>query len=178
MISALEGLPDIVVEQRSPLPDLPPQLYFDLTSVQSEGKAIGPYNPVATYDSRWSITGIGSQYWKTSRISYPRHFANVIGSSGDPKVKSLSWIRLWERYCGQRRPDECSSRGYPLGFRCGRKIVGGHAVRGHQAREVKPGSWEVFIIPICHEHNMNDANDMQLPPGTSVSIVCLQNYMK
>jgi hypothetical protein len=177
MISALEGVPGIRVAQRIPLLDLPPQLYFDLTSVRREGTVIASYHPSTVYEPGWSITGLGSQFDKKGSITAPTDFANVIGSKKDPKVKSMTWITLWETCFGQR-PTVCSSQGYPAGFSCGGIILGGHVILSQTPAVVAPGSDNVLIIPICHNHNMKYDSYMQLPAGKTVNVVYLKNYMQ
>ncbi|MFN6086753.1 MAG: hypothetical protein ACK476_17715, partial [Fluviicola sp.] len=87
-------------------------------------------------------------------------FANVIGSTHDPKPPGYnSWIQLWADTCNNGlRPNYCTSFNYSDGstpFNCGYDFVGGHVINGTSAYTPVNGS-TVYIYPICKAHNNND----------------------
>lgn len=92
-------------------------------------------------------------------LSYAESFANVIGSTDDPHIGGLSWIRLWAGQFGVY-PVICTSyRSY--GFGCGEDLVGGHVIGGTIAKQMPRGSDAVWIFPICVAHNNDDHVSMQ-----------------
>ena len=103
-------------------------------------------------------------------------FANVIGSSGDPKVEGLAWIQLWKRTYPTATVTQCSSFDFPTGFGCTTNFVGGHVIKGQTAQVVAAGSNDVFIIPICQKHNKN--NNVYMKPIKENRAVWLKNYLK
>ena len=103
-------------------------------------------------------------------------FANVIGSSSDPKVDGLAWINLWKRTYPGVAITQCSSYDFPTGFGCTTNFVGGHVILGQTAQVVAAGSNDVYIIPICQKHNKN--NNVYMMPIKEKRAVWLKNYLK
>lgn len=123
-------------------------------------------------------TVVFSTYWGTITWTLNYAFANVIGSTNDPKPYGYSsWIGLWADKCnGGYYPSICTSYNYSNGktpFACGSDFVGGHVIPGKTASKVATGG-TVYIFPICKAHNNNDNIYMSMrynPTG-----VVLKNY--
>jgi hypothetical protein len=116
-------------------------------------------------------TYVGTVTWKANTT-----FANVIGSTDDPKVSGYtSWIELWANKCNKGHDtDTCSSLNYysqePT-RKCKGTILGGHVIPGTTAKSMKKGD-TVYIYPICTDHNNTDANSMKSlynPEGVQLS---------
>ncbi len=100
-----------------------------------------------------SSTYVGVVTWRARR-----NFANVIGSTRDPKVGRSSWIRLWKEKCNKgEKPERCTSHNWFSNQRrdCHGSLVGGHVIPGTDALK-EPDGARVFIFPICKTHNAND----------------------
>lgn len=123
-------------------------------------------------------TIVFSTYGGTITWALNYSFANVIGSTHDPKPYGYSsWIGLWADKCnGGSYPSLCTSYDYSdgkSGFTCSSDFVGGHVIPGTVAQSVAKGS-TVYIFPICKPHNNNNSIYMsrrQNPKG-----VVLNNY--
>ena len=122
---------------------------------------------------------INSTYGGTITWSAGYKFANIIGSTHDPKPSGYSsWIKLWNDKChGGYYTTHCSSHNYSNGnpgFPCGTSdFVGGHVIPGTTAKSV-PDRGTAYIFPICKPHNNNDniyMSTMYNPKG-----VVLKNY--
>ena len=119
-----------------------------------------------------------SQFDRPVTFSQDQSFANVIGSSGDKKVKHLAWLRLWEQTFNTRAV-VCSSKGFPRGFQCSDpkvRLVGGHVIKGKKDSRVPPGSNNVYIIPICQKHNLNKDVNVHMAAITERRAVKLKDY--
>jgi hypothetical protein len=100
------------------------------------------------------LNGIIESVWGgTVEFDVDENFANVIGSTDDPKIKNESWIGLWRSKFGE--VSECTSLNTRK-FECNDILVGGHIIGGTEAEEVAHGSNKVYIMPICSRHNGND----------------------
>lgn len=132
------------------------------------------YEKGGEYGDDCIVVPLESTYIGNESFRIGQEFANVQGSTGDPKpIGVKSWIGLWERMYkkefGTIPPRTCYTDGqkytyqdgieyrdnlhmYPIGRT---DVVGGHVVRGKKSRTVNEGSI-VFIVPICHAHNNND----------------------
>lgn len=144
-----------------------------LSAVYREGKFEEFYNPEKKYDEACRIVPFDSVFYGEIYLSGNEYFANVIGSSHDPHVASKSWIALWRDQFGNA--PVCSSWQFG-GFPCDQRgAVGGHVILGTTANYVNAGAnMTVFIIPICHTHNMND--NVYMSPLTTRVGVLLNNY--
>jgi hypothetical protein len=105
-------------------------------------------------------TYVGTVTWKANTT-----FANVIGSTDDPKVSGYSsWIELWAYKCNSGNDtDTCSSLNYysnDPSRKCKGVILGGHVIPGTTAKKMNKGD-TVYIYPICTDHNNTDANSMK-----------------
>ena len=122
------------------------------------------------------IDDIRSQFGGTITFATTDVFANVIGSSTDPKVDGLAWINLWKRTYPTATITQCSSYDFPTGFGCTTNFVGGHVILGQTAQVVAAGSNDVYIIPICQKHNKN--NNVYMRPIKENRAVWLKNYLR
>jgi hypothetical protein len=107
-------------------------------------------------------------------MNYGETFANVIGSTSDPKIAGQSWIQLWANQFGHY-PVNCTSLSYG-GFPCGNTFVGGHVISGQVAHVVAAGSNSIYIYPICHAHNSND--NVYMAALQYLDGVWLKNYLQ
>lgn len=103
---------------------------------------------------------IKSTYYGTITWNSMYSFANIIGSTHDPKPSGYSsWLTLWKDTCNNGNyPTRCSSYNYSNGapgFSCGSDFVGGHVIPGTKANSVTIGG-TAYIFPICKGHNNND----------------------
>ena len=122
------------------------------------------------------IGDVRSTFGGTYTFASTDDFANVIGSSTDPKVDGLAWINLWKRTYPTATITQCSSYDFPTGFGCTTNFVGGHVILGQTAQVVAAGSNDVYIIPICQKHNKN--NNVYMMPIKEKRAVWLKNYLK
>ncbi|KAK6345260.1 hypothetical protein TWF718_007185 [Orbilia javanica] len=177
LIAALIATNTVAVQTRDALPEgLPLEHYLKLSTVHSsDGKLIGSYDPAHKYDEGVQIKQLGSTYG--GKYNYPVNaaFANVIGSTPDPKVNGLSWIALWSAVYKTPNPVGCTSYNFPTSVSCGDSLLGGHVIAGQVASEVASGSNDVYIIPICSAHNNND--NVYMKAITRQNAVWLTNYM-
>jgi len=133
---------------------------------------------VGIYDSTSAISEIirkgyqvQSKFKGTTRFPKNAAFANIIGSTNDPKVDGLSWIGLWRREFGSE--NVCTSLNFMAN--CGPALVGGHVIMGTVAKPMPAGS-TVFIIPICKAHNNN--NNIWMEAITNQNAVVLSDYLR
>lgn len=165
-----EGFTVIV---RTPVPKLSPELYEQLTAVYKYGNFVELYDPTKTYDSSFNLFHIDSVWYGEIYLNNFDYFANVIGSSHDPKIAGKSWIQLWQAQFGVA--NTCTSFNFN-GFACSGNILGGHVILGKSAKVVQAGSNSVFIMPICSAHNNN--NGVFMAPLQYKSGIALHNYMQ
>lgn len=156
LIQAAYATEGLTVQVKTMPPKLTPEEHEALRLVYVGGKFAGLFDPsqdYGTYGTDYTVRTIESVWGGTVHFNYAENFANVIGSTGDPHIAGLSWIRLWENQFGP--VNTCTSLNYN-GFVCGHSYVGGHVILGTQASVVPYGSNSVYIMPICHAHNNND----------------------
>ncbi|MES2381410.1 MAG: hypothetical protein V4538_10250 [Bacteroidota bacterium] len=124
---------------------------------------------------------VGSTYGGTITWAIDYAFANVIGSTYDPRPNGYnSWIQLWCITCNNEYyPTSCTSLDYSNGvppFDCNiTDFVGGHVIPGTTAEKPVVGS-TVYIYPICKRHNGKDAIYMSIR-SYQVGVV-LNNYFQ
>ena len=109
---------------------------------------------------RVNSTYVGTVTWNEDTT-----YANVIGSTDDPKVGGVSWVSLWSDKCnGGNGTDTCSSFNFfsrDTEWKCQTNdFVGGHVITGILAKSMPKGS-TVYIFPICKRHNGSDPNYMK-----------------
>ncbi|TFK70999.1 hypothetical protein BDN72DRAFT_838238 [Pluteus cervinus] len=166
VIAALEAQ-NVLLNVRTPLPELPLEVYRKFCFVYQDGKFLCTYDDLhqqpRDYDSgSLTIFDLGSTV-DASLTHFPPHtnFANVLGSTGDPKPSGFAnWTQVWN-YFSRRPPQlECSSFNFqvdpphqPRPFGCNTVMHGGHVILGNAADQVATGSNIVRIIPICGNHN-------------------------
>lgn len=174
LIAALGEVPDLTVHVRELLPDLPPEDFQALCFV-AHGTRFEPYDPTRVYGDVDVLFTPFSVYDGNEQWSANSNFANVIGSTHDPKPPgTTSWIQLWRASLGRTGPN-CTSRGFPAGITCSGTTVGGHIISGQRAQQVAQGSNNVRLFPICRGHNGRDNTHMQTRDERWA--VRLRNYM-
>jgi hypothetical protein len=176
MIAALEGQaePQLIVQVRKLLPELPIEDYHQLYLVFRNGQFLETYDHTRQYKPHDTVHLPESTFGGVVTMDYGQNFANVIGSTNDPRINGLSWIQLWTNSVRLGYPTVCTSQGYN-NFPCSNYLVGGHVIIGNQARIVAAGSNDVYIYPICSPHNNNDGVSMAALMYTKD--VWLKNYM-
>ena len=155
-IEALQKVPGMIVQVRTH----PPQL-----SAEEQQQFL--------YESGGDVFTVDSVWGGVVTLKYSEAFANVIGSSQDPKIGGMSWIRLWEQQYGVTATI-CTSYQFK-GFPCNYPILGGHVISGQHAETVHPGSNSVWIFPICQQHNNND--NVYMAALRYLNGIWLKNYM-
>lgn len=115
---------------------------------------------------------VESTGYHVGKLAKNARYANVIGSSSDPKPHSNSWMKLWKSEFGET--EFCSSENEDCGE--SNKLVGGHCILGEVAKIVKNGSNDVFIIPICPGHNKKNNIFMTVQKNDG-NVIWLENYM-
>lgn len=129
------------------------------------GHSIAKRAPDEPNQRRAYVQGVlDSIYIGTVTWSQKSYFANVIGSTKDPKpTGTTSWIGLWRAMCnGGHSTNKCSSLNWFSngGLICSSDLVGGHVILGKTAVTMPKGS-NIYIFPICKVHNGSDANYMK-----------------
>lgn len=154
MIVSLQAIPELMVRVRRPLEGVPIEVYMDLLAVHRGGRFVEYYDPAKSYDSEYRYVGVESIYAGTAMWPVNGNFANVLGSTGDPKHGVASWVALWALYCnGGVSPINCTSNGFPPGFVCNAPLYGGHIIAAVAAASMPTGSNNVYLLPICNSHN-------------------------
>jgi hypothetical protein len=177
LIAALRNVPGLIVRIREDLPELSPEVYRQLLTVYRNGTFRGLYGQVGDLIAEDDVLSIESIYGGTADLGYNRDFANVIGSTRDPRPRGSSWLNLWTVTAGGGIPPRVCTSLDTRGFDCGSSLVGGHVILGQVAEEVPTGSNSVLILPICSGHN-NRANDnLYMSTITYQTAVWLKNYL-
>jgi len=123
--------------------------------------ATDPVAEVIRMQFKVNSTYVGTVTWAANTT-----FANVIGSTDDPKVDGMSWISLWSDKCNDGAGcAKCSSFNFfskDSDWKCQTDdFVGGHVITGTTAKSMSKGS-TVYIFPICKRHNGSDPNYMKM----------------
>jgi hypothetical protein len=167
---------------RSRIPDISEELYLSLCTVHYKGSFFEMYDPSKIYGKEYTLQVIDSTGYGVTQLSSNQAFANVIGSTNDPKIGGSSWIALWTSQFGANRG--CTSyniAGIPGGgvtnFLCttGNLVYGGHVLLGQFSESLHTGSNVVMIIPICPAHNNDDSVYMEAIRTNKA--ITLQNYL-
>lgn len=154
LIAALESSSGLIVQVRKHPPELSPEQHRQLLAVYRDEQFVGLYEQGRDYGSHVVVT-IESVFGGEVTFNSGEFFANVIGSTNDPKIAGQSWLNLWYNQMGVY-PTVCTS--YQFGnFPCGNSLVGGHVITGKVAKMVPMGSNSVYIFPICIQHNNDDS---------------------
>jgi hypothetical protein len=174
LIAALQRVENLTVRVRKDPPALSAADYQQLLAVYRKGAFHGFYGQIDDYSAGDVVQTIESTFGGTVRFSAGENFANVIGSTNDPKIGSQTWVNLWANQFGIY-PNTCASFKY-MGFSCTSTIYGGHVITGQVAKAMPTGSNAVYILPICKRHNDDDGVYMaalQYQDG-----IWLKNYLQ
>ena len=151
----------ITVFVKSPFPEMEFEDYQNLSLVYDVyEKTLETFEVDKVYDVTKRIFHIESYFKDVVYFASNEKFANVIGSTHDPKIEGKSWLKLW-RNAFNAKSKICASFEYN-NFNCtdgsdnGKHLVGGHIILGDKASQIEVGSDDVYIIPICKAHNNND----------------------
>ena len=173
LIAALTETVGLSTQVRMHPPELTSDEYLQLLTVYRDGTFLGLYEQGQELGPKDMIYTVESVFGGEVTMSYGEAFANVIGSTPDPKIGGLTWIMLWAKQFGMY-PTQCTSY-LSQGFHCGPTMVGGHVVSGKSAKKIPNGSNSVYIYPICIQHNNNDSVYMEAL--TYLKGIWLKNYM-
>jgi hypothetical protein len=154
LIAALQRVDDLIVQVRTDPPEVSADDYQQLLAVYRDGRFHGFYGQLDDVSPGDVVTTIESTFGGTVHFNAGENFANVIGSSPDPKIAGKTWVNLWADQFGVY-PSICTSFQYG-GFGCGYTIYGGHIILGKVAKAMPAGSNAVYIMPICVQHNNDD----------------------
>ncbi|PWN69439.1 hypothetical protein C1631_015425 [Chryseobacterium phosphatilyticum] len=163
---------DLTVQVKTQPPALTSGEHEDLKVVYQNGLFAGFYNPQEHYGDEFVVKSIYSVWGGEVTFSKNENFANVIGSTNDPKIAGKSWLQLWSDQYGY--PSCCTSLNYSPVI-CTSSLVGGHVILGKKAQKVATGSNSVYIMPICKAHNNND--NVYMAAIIYQKGVWLKNYM-
>ncbi len=158
---------------RTPMPELASELHEDLKIVHYKGRMLELFNSEKEYDSDHEVLHYRSTHYGTGKLAPGQKFANVLGSTADPRINSISWLMLWRNEFGP--VENCTSHNYD-GFNCTTRLVGGHCILGSTSKAVEHGSNYVFIAPICIQHNNNN-NVHMMPLMNDGRVITLKGYM-
>ncbi|MFZ5673107.1 MAG: hypothetical protein ACOZAM_09095 [Pseudomonadota bacterium] len=173
LIATLEHVPGLNVEVLRRSPELRTE---DFRVVYRSGTFLGLYEPGRLYGPEDTVVHVDSVYRGTTTLAAHAKFANVIGSTPDPKVGSRSWLRLWIYKTQRSPPTKCTSLGFS-GFNCNKLFVGGHVVSGTNSMRMRAGSAQVMIIPICVRHNNDDSVFMEARWNGRMAVT-LKKYLR
>ncbi|MGN0684449.1 MAG: hypothetical protein ACI4JY_12300 [Oscillospiraceae bacterium] len=119
----------------------------------------GFWNPEEEYSDEYVILPLRSTGATPYPVSAGTQFANVIGSTNDPRIGGNTWIKLWEDVANGGNDASCcctDGKFYNLGVSgCSPKgtLKGGHVIlNATVASKIDPGG-DVYILPICSRHN-------------------------
>lgn len=163
---------DLTVQVKTPPPALSPEENDDLQLLYKNGLFAGFYNPEEHYGNEFVKRSIYSVWGGEVTFNKNENFANVIGSTNDPKIASKTWLRLWSDQYGN--PTNCTSLNYSP-VTCNTNLVGGHVILGKTAKAEPKGSNSVYIMPICSAHNNN--NNVYMAAIMYQKGVWLKNYL-
>jgi hypothetical protein len=173
LIEALQKEPQLIVQVRKHPPELSAEEHQKFLTVYRDGQFQGFHEPGRLYGPRDEVFTIDSVFGGEVTLAFNETFANVIGSTPDPKIGGLSWIQLWINQF-DKIPVICTSHRFN-GFACGNLFVGGHVIGGTQAKTVPKGSDSVWILPICIQHNNDD--NVYMAALKYVKGIWLKNYL-
>ncbi|ASK28741.1 hypothetical protein CEY12_00815 [Chryseobacterium sp. T16E-39] len=164
---------ELTVQVKTTPPALTPEEHDELKVVYQDGVFAGFYNPEEHYGGEFVVRSIFSVWGGEVTFNKNENFANVIGSTNDPKIAGKSWLKLW---CDQFGiyPVSCSSLNYSP-VTCNTSLVGGHVILGKKAQTVPKGSNSVYIMPICTAHNNN--NNVYMAAIVYQKGIWLKNYL-
>ena len=173
LIEALQAQPQLTVQVRKHPPVLPADQHQNFLVVYRGGQFQCLHEPGREYGPEDDLYTLESVFGGEVTLSYGEAFANVIGSTSDPKIAGLSWIQVWANQFGVY-PVICTSYQFN-GFGCGNTLYGGHVIGGTKAKVVAKGSNSVWIFPICVQHN--NTNSVYMEALKYLKGIWLKNYL-
>jgi len=181
LIASLKAEAGLTIRVRTLPPRTSVSEYLKLRRIFKDGVPIAASNDAFVLpklnagDDDVEKNRYGSVWGGEVTFSQNENFANVIGSTNDPKIAGKSWYGLWVDYYGTPLPN-CSSWQYN-GFSCtpGPYLYGGHVVKGKVAKSMPKGSNSVYIMPICPAHNNDDS--VYMAAVTNRKGVWLKDYL-
>ncbi|WP_286923612.1 MULTISPECIES: hypothetical protein [Lysinibacillus] len=126
------------------------------------------WNPEIDYTDEFIIVPLRSVYdGVTDPLAIGTKFANVEGSTHDPKHGEKSWIQLLLKYLPAGDVDSCCAEHNKIyvgdsqdesdektnEFSCGGTLVGGHVILQATNSSTVDEGGNVHLLPICHKHN-------------------------
>lgn len=155
----------------------------------------GFWDPAEEYPNDQVVVPLRSVFGGTRQYQNNQVFANIIGSTSDPRPHSCtSWLDLLRQNgiscekCVTDRyfydPRDQSGRTYFVNYWCGGGLVGGHVVGDFENAAPAAGG-TVYLIPICHNHNScctdktgrNGSGFFMMPEAAGTAVV-LNNYLR
>ena len=154
----------------------------------------GFWDPEEDYPDDQLVVPLRSVFGGTAQYLNNQVFANIIGSTGDPRHGYTSWLDIFRQNgvpCGNcvtdgyfYAPYDRSGRTYFVDYRCGGGMKGGHVVDDFNNASPAAGS-RVYLIPICHNHNScctdvtgRNGSGFFMMPRTAGTAVVLNNYLR
>ncbi len=119
-----------------------------------------------------------STYGGLGIITTGTQFANVIGSTHDPKIDGKYWISAWKDFT-KHKANQCASKNWRSNGKnyCKGILIGGHVILGTVPSEVTPETDKtVFIVPICTSHNAR--GDFYMKAQADTPILWLNDYFR
>lgn len=145
------------------------------------------WNPRKKYGEDDIIVPLQSTFAGVCTIRPCDYFANVIGSTYDPKAGTNTWIELlrivYSEYLGSTKSlEKCCTDSFMYyeggqfeRINCSNTIVGGHVIFKTHADKVKPGE-EIALAPICSQHNFHKRIGYMKVKENTLAVI-LDNYL-
>lgn len=126
------------------------------------------WNPDTDYTDEFIIVPLRSVYdGVTGPLAIGTKFANVEGSTNDPKHKETSWIELLRKHLPKEDAASCCAEHDKIyvgnsqdesdkrtkEFRCNETLVGGHVILQATNSSTVDEGGNVHLLPICGKHN-------------------------
>ncbi|KOY83200.1 hypothetical protein I6G82_05440 [Lysinibacillus macroides] len=155
------------------------------------------WNPESDYTDEFIIVPLRSVYdGITESLAIGTNFANVEGSTHDPKHGETSWIQLIIKSIGKGPAGSCCAEPNTIyvggsqdegdertaEFTCSTSLVGGHVILyATNSSKVEAGK-NVHLLPICGKHNTfyyeGTGKGYYMKLGRQISAVKLKEYFQ
>jgi hypothetical protein len=89
LIDALEQVTELTVCVNKPPPTMPMDRYLNLLMVHKNGTFVEYFDNTKTYSAKHGYIGVESTLAGTGKFAAKANFANVIKSTGDPRIASF-----------------------------------------------------------------------------------------